>query len=283
MDLGLRPDDRVLVLGASGWFGREFSALMSVSESDCVVLEVPGPSSGVSVSEGQVRDFAPTVILNFAFLTRERVAQEGIETFTRVNEELTNRFLLLAELPSVRSCVTVSSGAAVTESSEPYGRLKAAEESRALALATDERSVVVARAYAVSGGYVRRPRDYAFSDFILQAHDGFVRVQADRPVFRRYCAVPDVLAVALRSVIRGRSGVFDTGGDLVEMGDLAHDVVALVNPRAEVERAVLVTEVPSAYHSDDLQWREWCGAVGVTPCSLEVQISDASRVLVGST
>lgn len=283
MDLGLRPDDRVLVLGASGWFGRELAALMSGAESKCVVLEVPGPSSGVMVSDAQMRDFAPTVIMNFAFLTRERVAQEGVESFTRINEELTDRFLALAQLPSVRSCVTVSSGAAVTESYEPYGRLKAAEEAQVLALVSDERAVVVVRAYAVSGGYVRRPRDYAFSDFILQAPDGLVRVRADRPFLRRYCAVPDVLMVAMRSVGRGRSGVFESGGDLVEMGDLARRVVALVNPRAQVERAVLVSDVPNAYHSDNQQWHEWCRAAGVTPRTLDEQIREAAQILLGSS
>ena len=282
MDLGLRPDDRVLVLGASGWFGRELAALMSVSESGCMVLEVPGPSSEVMVSEAQMRDFAPTVIINFAFLTRERLVQEGIKNFTRMNEELTNRFLSLAQLPSVRSSITVSSGAAVTESNEPYGRLKAAEETGALALATDERAVVVVRAYAVTGGYVRRPREYAFSDFIVQAPEGLVRVQADRPVFRRYCAVSDVLTVALRSVSRGRSGVFETGGTLVEMGDLARRVIAVVNPRAEMERAALVSDVPSVYHSDDQQWQEWYCAVDITPRTLDEQIRDAAQILVGS-
>lgn len=280
MELGLRPDDRVLVLGSSGWFGREFSALVANSSDQVTLLEVPGPSSGVGVPDSAIRNFAPTVVLNFAFLTRERVESAGPAEFAHVNQGLTSRFLAVSALPSVRCAVTVSSGAAVTEPEHPYGRLKAAEESCALDLIDSGRAVVVIRAYAVSGGHVRRPREYAFSDFILQAAEGAVHVRSERPVFRRYCAVSDVLRVALVSGTTGRSGLFETGGELVEMGELSVQVVARVNPGARVTREPLTSEVASSYHSDDVDWREWCGAVGVMPQSLTDQIDAAASVLL---
>jgi nucleoside-diphosphate-sugar epimerase len=280
MELGLRPDDRVLVLGSSGWFGREFMALFRSSGATCPVLGIPGPSSGVEPAEADVRAFDPTVVLNFAFLTRERVEADGVAAFTETNRALTERFRVWASGSTVRLGVTVSSGAALTEPDHPYGALKAEEESLGLELVSGSRAMVVLRAYAVSGGYVRRPRDYAFSDFIVQAHAGSVHVRADRPVLRRYSAVSDALTVALRAGLAGRSGILDTGGELVEVGDLARRVIDVVNPAANLSRSVLTSDEPSSYHSDDSVWCEWISTSGVEPMNLEAQIRAAADILV---
>lgn len=283
MDLGLAPDDRIVVLGSSGWFGREFAAMRSVAAiPDAYVLEVPGPSAGVVVSDEEVAAFDPTVVLNFAFLTRERVESEGLAEFGRINSVLSERFLTLARADSVRFALTVSSGAAVTEPEQPYGQMKLAEETAALDLVDAERTVVVLRAYSVSGGYVRRPDAYAFSDFILQAARGAVQVNADRPVFRRYCSVTDSLAIAMNRGLAGESGILETGGDLVEMGELARTIVQVVNPQAVINRREIVTEDPSAYHSDDVSWQRWSTQAGISPMGLTEQIRAASNVLLHS-
>ena len=282
MDLGLRADDRVLVFGASGWFGRELRALIGLTDQAPNLLWVPGPSTGSVPDDSQVEDFRPSVVVNFAALTRERVEAEGEEAFTATNQYLASRFHRHAQVSSVRLAVTVSSGAAVIDSDHAYGRLKAAEEEMALQLGDGGRTVVVIRAYSVSGGYVRRPRDYAFSDFILQAAQGHVHVSANSPVYRRYCSVRDVLTVALRSGGNGRSGLFETGGSHVEMGELADAIVASVNPRATVTRSSLVRSVPRSYCSDNTSWLEWTNAANVRPAELDEQITQAAETLLGS-
>ena len=282
MDLGLRADDRVLVFGASGWFGRELRALVALADPVPTFLWVPGPSAEVVPDDAFVYDFHPSVVINFASLTRERVEAEGEQIFTATNEYLAGRFLTHAQTARVRLAVTVSSGAAVTETDHAYGRLKAAEEESALHLVDTRRTVVVIRAYSVSGGYVRRPRDYAFSDFILQAAEGQVRVSASSTVHRRYCAVRDVLTVALRSGGNGRSGLFETGGSLVEMGELAEAIAAIVNPRASVTRSPLSSSVSRAYCSDNSTWLEWSAAAGVRPAELKEQITQAAGILLAA-
>lgn len=280
MNLGLRPEDRILVLGSSGWFGREFAAMSQEFELPNPILSVPGPSSGVHVSDSQMLEFNPTVVLNFAFLTRERVEVDGVESFTVTNTVLTERFLECARSDSVRMALTVSSGAAVTEPGHPYGELKLAEEQAALALASHARSVVVIRAYSVTGGHVRRPRDYAFSDFILQAAAGSIEVRARHPVWRRYCAVSDTLMVALRRGLTGHSGVLETGGQLVELGELAYAVANIVMPGAPVRRGKWESHQSSSYCSSDVDWREWAALAGVMPMDLEQQIRAAARILI---
>ena len=280
MDLGLRADDRVLVLGASGWFGRELRALVALADRAPALLWVPGPSAGSVPEDSEVENFHPSVVVNFAALTRERVEADGVEAFTETNQDLTSRFCRHAQAASVRFAMTVSSGAAVTDVDHPYGRLKAAEEEMAVQLSAVGRTVVVIRAYSVSGGHVRRPRSYAFSDFILQAAQGHVHVSANSPVYRRYCSVRDALTVALRAGSNGRSGLFETGGSHVEIGELAEAIVASVNPRASVTRSSLVSSIAGSYCSDNTSWLEWSATAGVRPADLDEQIAQAAETLL---
>lgn len=279
MLVGLQPTDRIAVLGARGWLGRTLVALLP---TDLQVLRTASSEdvSHCTWSWESVQEFAPTVVANFAFLTRERVSTEGIEAFTQINSRLLEEFERTADLPSVRAVLTVSSGAAVTEPDQPYGALKVREEQMAANLASAVRSSVILRAYSVSGPYVRRPHDYAFSDFILQTHKGRVSIAADHLVFRRYVSAADALAVAGTSALTGWSGTIDTGGELVEMGELAQRVVSIVNPQATIERPAVDHSRVQTYASDDVSWVQACERLGYVPIDLDEQIGVTARGLL---
>jgi len=279
LTLGLTPTDRIAVLGARGWFGSTFCSL--------IPAEVPLFRTASSPddlhapwSRSALEDFAPTVVVNCAFLTRERVAVEGLERFTAINSSLIEQFQATASLPSVRAAITVSSGAAVTEPDSAYGSLKISEEQVASSLATDSRASVVLRAYSVSGPFVRRPRDYAFSDFILQAAAGSVAIQSGHPVFRRYVGVSDALQMTVRSALEGWSGTIETGGPLVEMAELAERIIARVNPSATISRAEADGMPEQTYASDDATWQQACDRLAFVPMDLDQQIDETARVLV---
>jgi nucleoside-diphosphate-sugar epimerase len=190
----------------------------------------------------------------------------------------------------VRAAVTVSSGAAVTGASElpdaetnPYGYLKRVEEilSRSVAGA-HEVALVVCRAWSVSGPFVTRPRDYAFSDLILQAAEGRVEIRAAHEVWRRYVGVDDLLAVCVSLALEGWSGDVDSGGPLVEIGELAGQIVAQLHPGARIDRPPLDGSTADRYHSDDHSWQQACRRLNHLPASLGEQIRAAAMVVVGS-
>lgn len=270
---------RALILGASGWFGRTVATILG---EDVPTLGTASSNRGrfIAFDLEQIRRFSPTLVVNCAFLTRERVVTDGVAEFTRVNKLLTQQFLDAASLSQVQAAVTISSGAAITEPHHPYGALKAEEEVRALALKSTDRSVVVARAYSVSGPLVRRPREYALSDFILQAFEGEVTVRASRPTFRRYVSVTDYMKVCVSEAVEGRSGVIESGGPLLEMGELAQRVVEVVNPNARLKRARLKSDEPSIYASNDIQWKQACARQGLSPANIQQQIRETAHGLV---
>jgi hypothetical protein len=54
----------------------------------------------------------------------------------------------------------------------------------------------------------------------------------------------------------GGNPIFDTGGDLIELGELAKIVVDLVNPNAEIRRQIDPLLTPDDYYSDSKEWDE---------------------------
>ena len=284
MFASLGSEDRVLVLGASGWLGRTFLSLLPSEVPTVAVGGVANPLTPWSVD--LVERFEPTVVANFAFLTPSRLEELGAERYTATNRHLTARLLHTLALPTVRFGLTVSSGAAasgVRDHQSPsvahYGSLKAEEEEAALQHVAAERSVVVARAYSLSGGLVTRPWDYAFSSFILQARTGHIAVESSGLVWRRYTAAADFLAVATARGLAGWSGILESGGELIEMGALAQRIADLVNPGAAVERRLGPGVEPATYASDGTSWIEACRRADYDPLTLDEQILAAEMGL----
>jgi len=287
----LTTESRVLVLGAGGWFGSTLLSLIGASESGATVMAVTGRPRSVVIRQrswalngwdwNAVLSFEPSLVANCAFLTRERVDQVGFERYVAENTVLTSRFLRTLALPSVRAAVTVSSGAAVSDGADipdvqhnPYGHLKRVEEILSVNAAEAHGvALAVCRAWSVAGPFVTRPHDYAFSDLICQALKGHVRIHARHEVWRRYTAVDDLLATAVASAVReSRITVFDSGGPLAEIGDLARDIVEAINPAISIERDTADGTPADRYHSDNVSWRDACTRVGLVPASLEEQI-----------
>ncbi|WP_421734405.1 NAD-dependent epimerase/dehydratase family protein [Cellulomonas sp.] len=291
----LRPDDRVLVTGAGGWFGSTVAALlhgnparaMYVTQRPRTVDHGNGSIDAVAWDWAAVCDFAPTVVVDCAFVLRDYVDDMTIEHFVHVNTVLTQRLLHVAQLPGVRTVVSVSSGAAVhpLDAShhevdvDPYGYLKRQAE---LALSgLDQRvdaNLLVARPYSLSGTLVGRPRRYAFSDLISQAREGAIRVRAGHEVWRRYIGVDDFFAVCLAYGALS-SGTVSSAGELVEFGTLAARVNDVLGTRAEITRAEQSRAAVDDYYTRDTTWDQACAELGYEPVSLDEQIRTVDAYL----
>ncbi len=275
----LRPSDRVLVLGASGWFGRTF---LDLALPALPTLAIASQKRGrfQTWDFSLIARFRPSIVLNFAALTKDRLMEISEDEFQQTNLMLIARMEQAASLPSVRLLLAASSGAALSDPTSLYGQIKAHEESVALALNGPTRAVTILRVYSVSGPYASRPERYAFTSFITQAASGAITVRATHPVYRRYSSVRDLLLVGLVRAASGWSGVIESGGELLEMGDLAAQIAALVNPSAVVSRPIFQSSPISIYASDNSSWKQSCEEVGLVPDSLERQIRRTAQDLI---
>jgi nucleoside-diphosphate-sugar epimerase len=295
----LRPSDRVLVTGAGGWFGSTLAALLHGSglptafstQRPRVVSYGPGAVDASGWDWTAICDFAPTVVFDCAFLLRDYLGSVPLERYVYVNTMLTSRLLSLAQLTSVRAVVSVSSGAAVHPDDaskgevdlNPYGYLKRQAELALLALGDAVGTeVVVARPWSLSGGLVTRPGRYAFSNLVIQARSGAIRIEADHEVWRRYVGVDDFFAVALATAGSLRVAL-NSGGELVEFGDLADRISSTLGSPATISRAAAAGGRADDYYSRDDSWDSACASVDFRAAGLDEQIRavDAALTALG--
>ena len=286
--------DRILVLGSSGWFGQTLASMLVGCQTE--VLYVTSQTKVVGVGKTAVKmlsydfktisDFRPSVVIDFAFLTREKVAEFGLDRYRAVNDELTHQLLKVAALDSVERVLVTSSGAAAYPSNrgsieyeaDPYGFLKARMEIELENFAKQSgKTVVCLRPWSVSGVFVTRPLEYAFSSIILQAMQGRVIVESRSPVLRRYCAMDDLIALGfleLRDTSPGSFWVLESGGELIDLISLSERVVGLLANNASIFHLVDPAAKPDLYYSDNQSWTDACIRHAYTAKDLNTQISE---------
>jgi nucleoside-diphosphate-sugar epimerase len=291
----LSVEDRILILGASGWFGKTLTAMLLGGGQELMLIGsypriLKVDESQVNILDynfDSIRRFEPTIVVDFAFLTREKVGKLGLVSFRQVNEKLINQLVEVSELPSVKRVLFTSSGAAVypheakpkNYEQDPYGYLKFELECRMEDFArVSRKSVLCLRPWSVSGTFVDRPMDYAFSSIIIQALNGKVRLEARQPVLRRYCSVDDMLAVAFALGPGGRTNTYrllESGGELSDLGSLAKKVVDLIGNGATIIQAIDSDAKADSYFSNNKSWSESCNAIGYEARDLTSQIRDS--------
>jgi len=285
---------RILVLGASGWLGTTLvrQLLSQGSRSHLFIAshtrqQPLGPNIYLvrAFSLAEIRDFSPEVVINCAFLTKDRFRSHDIQDFIRINEDLTSQFLDILSLPHVGVGVTISSGSATLPSADsidlnPYGYLKRLEQEQLLSMGSSTLTVGAARAWSLSGDLVPNPSSYALSDFIWQAlTTGQITVNATSEVWRRYCDAAEFLKLSLDAIITGRESIVDSGGPLVELRELA-DIVSEVIGGVAVSSTSPVG-VSEIYASNGQQYEQLCMESGISIESLSSQIYRVTEALRG--
>jgi len=279
---------RVIVTGASGWFGRTFVDQLLKANIPFLCLgshrrlEV---FSGKQVEiytydDGVCQEFAPTVVADFAFLTRDKTEVMSPKEYVETNRRLTDQALGLARIDSVRALITTSSGASMHGKPDSYGQLKLEAEDRFRdETAKLDKSWVNMRAWSVSGPFIRNINGYAFSKFVHNATlEGKICIESPHMVFRRYVDVGDLINVALKLAFSGRfTGSIDSGGELVELEQLAYRIfgVLKLKPNIEVERVGLGKV--DDYFSRSAVWEDTCRDLGYEPLSLDGQIETLAK------
>jgi len=245
----LAPGDGIIaVTGATGWFGATALDLLYDALGEDAprrVLAYASSERSMTVRDGRhvealalaelARSTAtPDVLLHFAYLTRDKAGELGVDRYIAENIAITTTVLdAIAQLRPRRVVIT-SSGAVYGPGrglvhdvlGDPYGALKRLDE-LAFRAAADEvgASCVIPRVFSVAGPRMTKPDRYALGTMLAMARAGGpVVIRSDHPVVRSYCGVDEVVALALWESFGGVSSTFDTGGHVVEMAGLATTV-----------------------------------------------------------
>jgi nucleoside-diphosphate-sugar epimerase len=174
-------------------------------------------------------------IIHLAFLTRDKVDSLTFEKYVKMNNIITSKAVDLIKTVRPKWIVNVSSGAVFNSTTKeleqnleknPYGFLKLIEE-RELKMTSHAvgANLVIGRLWGASGKFMQLNRAYALSDFIFQAYkENRIVIKSNKTVLRRYVDSEVFMGVLIESALIGRDLVIDSGGPLVEIGELASAV-----------------------------------------------------------
>lgn len=223
-------------------------------------------------------DFQPTLVIDCAFVTRHMISTYGMNRYLSTNMNLMDQALELQTQPLVRRFIAISSGAAVPylldqtrdQNLDPYGFLKASYERKFTNLdGTLKENVVLLRPFSMSGRNCQTTGIYALYDLIEQSRSGTIKIKSEQLVYRRYTDVEDLLRVALMAPIGHE--VIESGGELVEIGDLATMIVETLGSGARIERKFKSIGADN-YYSNNVSWERVTGILGIQPKTLREQI-----------
>jgi nucleoside-diphosphate-sugar epimerase len=291
LEKSLRSDDRLIITGASGWFGQTLAALISKLEVPTLFIAsservLPTPYGSIPLEKfdiSRVRRFQPTLLVDLAALTREKVGRLGNTEFTEKNNALLSTAIEIFELESVRASIFASSGAATDRggmvsgaNAEPYAAFKRLTEDVFEQSASSlGKPALGIRVWSVSGPLVTKPSIFAFSSILLQAITGIVEFKSAGPVLRRYVSVDDLFALAFASLREQRAGtkMMESGGDLIEIRELANKALNLMGHQNPSYLPDSTTGQANSYFSDNLSWLSICREMEFEPEKLDAQIT----------
>ena len=286
---------RVAILGATGWVGRTALKLLRDSDSQVMLFasrsrteELYGAKQVIhEVNLSKLREFKPELVLDAAFLTRDKLAEMSVDSYIRANSTIINLSLDIQQLPSIRQFIGFSSGASLgrpglnskeTENADPYGSLKRHYEDALLSNSSLSEKTKIARIWSVSGPLVTKPHLFAFSQFIRQALEGEVVIEAAHKVWRRYVDLEDFIRVAMSASLDS-SRVLDSGGNLLELQELAERVFWTLDLPMKISRKLEVSSIPDKYYSSNHSWNQALAETGFIPKTIEEQIRQVHQAL----
>jgi nucleoside-diphosphate-sugar epimerase len=220
-------------------------------------------------------------LVHLAFITKDKTTQYSFSEYIAKNIELISAACEIIERDKPKWVVVVSSGAIIDRATleiennvvrNPYGFCKRIEEAL---IAESARKVganiVIGRLWGGTGLYMPVKRAYAISDFIESAKEsGAIRINSGGDVIRRYCDAGDFMEVLVRSAIQGDTTTLDSGGSIIEVGELAKLISARLG-----EISISRSEVPTAvddYYPRGSEFEELAKSVGVQLHGIDEQV-----------
>lgn len=299
-------DVRIVVTGAGGWIGLSTLELLNATLGDAFAARVHcfGSSrraltlrDGTTVEQRPLPeicslDAAPTIVLHLAFLTKDRAEMMDEATYREANRQLDRTLLDALDGIGAQAVFVASSGAAAvandpdaSPSMRLYGSLKREQEERFAAWAERHRKrAVVARIFNLSGPHINKHHSYALASFILDALAGRpIAIQARHRVIRSYVAIRELMSLVIALLLDGLPGVtcFDTGGEPMEMQEIAQAIAQALGPVA-IERPPVDAAPVDRYAGDGRAYAALLDENGIKPVPFARQVIETAEFLAAA-
>jgi UDP-glucuronate decarboxylase len=290
---------RIIVVGASGWLGMatldylekllgpSFQSRVKCFGSTTKLLEL---INGTVIDQKSLVELGelpetPSLLLHYAFLTRDKVAGYTLSEYINKNRALSAYVEKSANSIGVEATLVTSSGAvynadktlATDIETNPYGVLKLEDEKLFTSWAEKHhKKAVIPRIFNLSGHYINKTGAYVLASLIKDALSGGpLTLKASHEVVRSYCAIDEVISVCLGSLLdqQEASHIFDTAGsESIEVGELAQSIKQALDAPGAIQRPALTNDTKDIYVGKRDPYSLLLAKNGITEKSISEQI-----------
>jgi nucleoside-diphosphate-sugar epimerase len=239
---------RILVTGSSGWLGSEtlcyFSKILDpLDQKNLVSLSSDGRTFKVHKNQihstafsalKDIEDF--DVIVHLAFLLPRNPIAADAPRYMELNSSITQKMDTIFKKNSNALKIVLSSGAvnlepgnAKSEATHLYAKSKLEMESTL----QDDHTIIL-RLWSTTGHHLPLNSNYAISDFINRAALN-QEILIKNNVKRSYIDFQDILGSALKYLIDSGRGIYNSGGEITTIENLANLVISTLKSRSKVE------------------------------------------------
>lgn len=250
-----------IIIGANGWLGTAARHLVArwpqlskpiifgsgkTKRQEENVTIYPLSSFGDILADFPIQN--EYIILNFAYLTKDKVSTISDEDYAKAAKSINDNVASLIQSVKPLAFLFISSGAAsmvekglaTSHDLLIYGQQKMEDEAFFGAVCLhDNVKYLSPRLFNIGGPFINKLDAYVLSNFILQSlSQGQILIKANRPIYRSYCHVFDLLNLLFSEMISPQktniTPAFEVGGNApVEMADLAQIVANATNLSSE--------------------------------------------------
>ncbi len=296
-------NQKILLTGASGWIGKSFLEVYEniygpeLTQSN--IIATSSAKKDIKLESGTIIKSLPLTeeiglnkkysgIVHLAALTRDKVSIYNNSEYFYKNMEILSLTLKALDR-GVDWLICVSSGAVFKNNkiefdndinSNPYGFYKRLEEMIFKNLQETSNFVFVCpRLWGGTGSDMKSHQNYAFGSFVKDALEKKeIVVNSGHKVYRRYIDTRDLMNLCLRMVQKNESRTFNSGGPIIEIGELAKKI-SIELQGVTVVRAKKVDKPDDHYYPTDLEIDELFNKYKLTYSSIEEQIKKTIKSL----
>jgi nucleoside-diphosphate-sugar epimerase len=289
-------NELIVISGGTGWIGRslveEIIATRYCPIDQIVLISSQAKNIEISNKIMQTKTWENLVLkapvhiyFDLAFQTQEKLTVLGKKKYTEENKKIIENSVKFITLYKPKSTFLASSGAVYGTNylSTPtpvstYGDLKYLQELQISKVTEDQNlNLLISRIFNISGGNINKFETFAITQMIKSAIDHkYIKVFADHQVFRRYADIGQLTRLVLQLLKSDFNGVFDSGGPLIEMRELADRIKKVIDPSVKLEFTAINTKSTSDnYYSRSDQYEILLNQyLGEKPIEIEDQISN---------
>jgi len=271
----------IVISGIRGWLGNSAVNVLlkdfSIKPSQIVGIGSQRGLVKIGINSYEVKTWEDLslgiknveLFLHFGFLTKDKVKTIPFEEYVAKNKAITSQALEFINNNSPSAVVNVSSGAVFNApkfreltndlSNNPYGFLKLEEENKLQELcAAKNIGIVINRLWGLSGSDIKNKEPYALYEFINKAQKNEpIEINSKNLVFRRYVHDRQLMRLLLKLAFESETILFDSGGQLIEIEELAKLVVSVLNSKSNISKRNLDPKaIKDEYYSKNSRYEE---------------------------